>query len=156
MITVRESIFIYYDTENEVNVERAELDVSTAAELPSADYLPGRRLYQGSIAHDISTGDFYAIDSTGTWYNQDGSGAYTPASASTLSAPKLNKIINVEDVPDINVGENIEQVDAPVELTEEHESEGTGEIMEEIPETETLESEEVTEDAEPLRNTESE
>lgn len=36
------------------------------------------------------------------------------------------------------------------------ESEGTGKIMEEIPETETLESKEVTEDAEPLRNTESE
>ena len=36
------------------------------------------------------------------------------------------------------------------------ESEGTGEIMEEIPETDTLESNEVTEDAEPLRNTESE
>ena len=136
MLAVRESVFIKYDTENEVNIERAELDVDTAADLPSADYIPGRKLYQGSIAHDISTGDFYSMDSTGTWYNQDGSGAYTPASASTLSAPKLNKIINVEDVPDINVGENIEQVDAPVELTEEHESEGTGEIMEGIPEGE--------------------
>lgn len=122
MLAVRESVFIKYDTENEVNIERAELDVDTAADLPSADYIPGRKLYQGSIAHDISTGDFYAMDSTGTWYNQDGSGAYTPASASTLSAPKLNKIINAED--------------APVDLTEEHESEGTGEIMEGIPEGE--------------------
>jgi hypothetical protein len=156
MLAVRESVFIKYDTENEVNIERAELDVDTAADLPSADYIPGRKLYQGSIAHDISTGDFYAMDSTGTWYNQDGSGAYTPASASTLSAPKLNKIINAEDVPDINVGENIEQVDAPVELTKEHESEGTSEITEEIPEIETLESKEVIEDAEPLRNSESE
>lgn len=32
-------------------------------------------LHMGSIAHDISTGDIYSINSAGTWYNQDGSGA---------------------------------------------------------------------------------
>lgn len=114
----------------------AEMHVDSSSELPSRDHFANFIIEMGSIAHDISTGDFYSMDSTGTWYNQDGSGAYTPASASTLSAPKLNKIINAEDVPDINVGENIKQVDAPVELTEEHESEGTGEIMEGIPEGE--------------------
>lgn len=97
MLAIRESVFIKYDTENEVNIERAELDVDTAADLPSADYIPGRRLYQGSIAHDISTGDFYSMDSTGTWYNQDGSGAYTPASASALSMPKLSKLAAIAE-----------------------------------------------------------
>lgn len=52
----------------------AELDVDTAAELPSQEY-GEYYLHMGSIAHDISTGDFYSIDSTGTWYKQDGSGA---------------------------------------------------------------------------------
>lgn len=135
MLTVRESVFIYYDAEDGVNVERAELDISTAAELPSADFLPGRRLYQGSIAHDVSTGDFYCIDSEGTWYNQDGSGEYTPTSASTLSAPKLSKLGTI------------------VEDTEESEknSEDAPDIEE--PAEEEIE---VTEDAEPLRNSESE
>lgn len=52
----------------------AELDVDTAAELPSQEY-GEYYLHMGSIARDISTGDFYSIDSTGTWYKQDGSGA---------------------------------------------------------------------------------
>ena len=52
----------------------AELDVDTASELPAQDY-GAFFLHMGSIAHDISTGDFYSINSTGTWYKQDGSGA---------------------------------------------------------------------------------
>ena len=76
MVTVRESVFIRYD-EN-VNIVRMELDVGSVEELPSADFMAGHRLYQGSIAHDVSTGAFYAIDSNGTWYNQDGSGAVVP------------------------------------------------------------------------------
>lgn len=77
MIIVRESIFIKF--EEGVSVERMELDVDSASELPSVDFMQGHKLCQGSIAHDISTGNFYAIDSQGTWYAQDGTGAVTPA-----------------------------------------------------------------------------
>lgn len=73
MITIRESIFIRYDGAD--SVERMELDIDSAAELPSADFMAGHKLSQGTLAHDISTGAFYALDSTGTWYAQDGSGA---------------------------------------------------------------------------------
>lgn len=52
----------------------AELDVDSASELPSQEY-SDYYLHMGSIAHDISTGDIYSINSAGTWYNQDGSGA---------------------------------------------------------------------------------
>lgn len=76
MITVRENIFIRF--EDGVSVCRMELDVDSAAELPEADFMDDHLLAQGSIAHDVSTGDFYCIDSEGTWYNQDGSGAYVP------------------------------------------------------------------------------
>ena len=52
----------------------AELDVDSASDLPSQEF--GEYfLHMGSIAHDISTGNFYSINSAGTWYNQDGSGA---------------------------------------------------------------------------------
>ncbi|MBP5377998.1 MAG: hypothetical protein J6Y64_00465 [Ruminococcus sp.] len=76
MITVRESKFIKF--ENGVSVEIIEIDIGSASELPTPDFIDGKYLYQGSIAHDVSTGDFYCIDSEGTWYNQDGSGAYVP------------------------------------------------------------------------------
>ena len=76
MITIRDSKFIKY--ENGISVELMELDIDSASELPEPDFTDGKLLYQGSIAHDISTGDFYCIDSEGTWYNQDGSGAYVP------------------------------------------------------------------------------
>ena len=78
MITVRESRFIKF--EDGVSVEMMELDVGSASELPEADFMEDHLLYQGSIAHDVSTGDFYCIDSEGTWYAQDGSGAYVPES----------------------------------------------------------------------------
>ena len=81
MVSLRKCVFIKY--ENGICEERAELCVSTANDLPSAEYLPGRKLYQGSIALDVSTGALYAIDSEGTWYNQDGSGAYTPSNEGT-------------------------------------------------------------------------
>lgn len=55
----------------------AELMIDSASELPSREYA-GYVLDMGSIAWDISTGDFYALNSEGTWYKQDGSGAYTP------------------------------------------------------------------------------
>lgn len=76
MVTVRDSRFIKF--EDGISVELMELDVGEASELPQADFIDGKLLYQGSIAHDISTGDFYCIDSEGTWYAQDGSGAYVP------------------------------------------------------------------------------
>lgn len=52
----------------------AELDVDAASELPSQEY-GDYFLHMGSVARDVSTGDFYSIDSAGTWYKQDGSGA---------------------------------------------------------------------------------
>lgn len=47
----------------------AEMDVDSSSELPSQEW-KGFFLEMGSIAHDISTGDFYCINSEGTWINQ--------------------------------------------------------------------------------------
>lgn len=156
MITVRETIFV--KMVEDVKAVRMELDIDTAAELPENDFIDGYLLWQGSIAHDISTGDFYAIDSEGTWYAQDGSGAYVPDDENnneTLNSPLSVNLrplginedvlqpdvitpdtepVNVitDDVPDINDGESIEETDTPVVFTEETESDGTGELMEEV------------------------
>ncbi len=98
----------------------AELDVDTATELPSREY--GEYiLAMGSIAWDISTGDFYALDSEGTWYKQDGSGAYEPetepseSNVSLLSSP-LNLGKNEPDITEEETSEP-DILEEPVEKT---------------------------------------
>ena len=60
-----------------VNGERlseviVEIDCDTSSDLPTATELPGRVLGQGSVAWDISTGDFYGLNSSGVWIKQTG------------------------------------------------------------------------------------
>lgn len=68
MVAVRKNEFIKF--EEGLSVERMELDVDTGAELPEVDFLSGHKLYMGSIAWVIETGEFYAMMSDGTWVNQ--------------------------------------------------------------------------------------
>jgi len=67
--------FLQY--ENELSVERMEICADTASDLPSADGITGCKIAQGSIAWDVSTGDFYGMKSDGTWVNQSGSATQT-------------------------------------------------------------------------------
>ena len=50
----------------------AEIAIDSAADLPSDGKLYGRTLLLGSIAWDVSTGDFYALDSSAQWKLQGG------------------------------------------------------------------------------------
>ena len=126
MIDIRKELFKgYEDTEEgKLSVVKVEIDIDSAEDLPAVDELSGRKLYMGSIAWDVSTGDFYALASEGTWYKQDGSGAYTPdeepaeSNASLLSSPlTLGK--EVESEPDITEGITSEPdiLEEPVEKT---------------------------------------
>lgn len=71
MISIRNEKFIKY--ENNLSVVRMEIDIDSAEELPETNYFSGRTLYQGSIAWDISTGNFYGMTSLGEWILQKGS-----------------------------------------------------------------------------------
>lgn len=62
--------FLQY--ENELSVERMEICVDTASDLPTVNSIAGCKIAQGSIAWDISTGDFYGMSSAGEWVNQSG------------------------------------------------------------------------------------
>lgn len=77
--------FLQY--ENELSVERMEICVDAASDLPSADGITGCKIAQGSIAWDVSTGDFYGMKSDGTWVNQSGT-----STAQTLE-------LNADDYP---------------------------------------------------------
>ena len=62
--------------ENELSVERMEICVDAASDLPTVNSITGCKIAQGSIAWDVSTGDFYGMSSTGEWVNQsDGANA---------------------------------------------------------------------------------
>ena len=68
MLSIRSEEFIRY--ERGLSVVRMEIDVDTAEEIPDIDGIAGIILYQGSIAWDISTGNFYGLTSSGEWILQ--------------------------------------------------------------------------------------
>ncbi len=67
---IRNEKFISYNSGRAVVL--AEVEMDTAADLPAVNAFDGRTLAKGSIAHDIATGDFYSLNSSGTWVNQTG------------------------------------------------------------------------------------
>ena len=70
MYWIRNERFISYSSGRAVVLADVEMD--SAADLPDVDDFDGRTLAKGSIAHDISTGDFYSLNSSGDWINQTG------------------------------------------------------------------------------------
>lgn len=54
------------------NYQQMELDLDNAEELPNAEYIKEHNMCQGSIAWDISTGDFYALNGSNEWIKQGG------------------------------------------------------------------------------------
>lgn len=126
MYSIRKSEFIRFkDETHSVSVIRAEIICDTAADLPAADALNEGELAQGSIAWDISTGDFYGLKSTGEWINQTAP-AQSGAKSLTLSNQKGDKIeieqpeekeleiLDIEDLEEKGEEEN----DEPVRDTE--------------------------------------
>lgn len=70
MNRIRSQITVSFVQEDNRNLIRAEIECDTAADLPGIDDYPGKRLSMGSVAWDISTGDFYGLNSSGEWINQ--------------------------------------------------------------------------------------
>ena len=134
------------------NYLRAELIADSASDL-SIEGMSNYHFTFGSIAYCIAEKSFYVLNSSGTWVSS------SEDSASTFSTTSLNRPSGLMSTKPITLSPDVSESDTDDSegITDDvKESKGTGEIMEEIPETETLESKEVTEDAEPLRNSESE
>lgn len=134
------------------NYLRAEIIADSASDL-SVEGMSNYHFTFGSIAYCIAEKSFYVLNSSGTWVSS------SEDSASTLSTTSLNRPVSLTSMKPVTLSPDITESDASDSegiTDDEKESDGTGEIMEEIPETETLESKEVTEDVESLRNTESE
>ena len=114
-----------------------ELRVDTADDLPAYDSIEGYIL-RNCIALVVHTGDIWAQDSAGEWYNQTNPASETPAAAPTLniSPTTLEKsVIKSENAVDtLSKSGNTDVFDEPTE---------------ELPETtvETAENDELSESA---------
>lgn len=95
-----------------------ELHVDTADDLPAYDSIEGYIL-RNCIALVVHTGDIWAQDSAGEWYNQTNPASETPAAASTLniSPTTLEKsVIKPENTADtLSKSENTDVFDEPTE-----------------------------------------
>lgn len=92
MITKRNARFIDFIEKDGVrkSYEYLELDVDTASELPDGEY-EGIVIAHGSIAHIVSTGEFYALGGDGKWYNQDDGS--TPSDEVTASPNMISPTV---------------------------------------------------------------
>ena len=79
MLTILKEKFRSYDDSSSVVI--AEIAVDTKTELPTADGISGRILSHGTIAWEISTGNFYGLGSDGKWVDQGTGDVYDPTPA---------------------------------------------------------------------------
>lgn len=130
------------------NYLRAELIADSASDL-SIEGMSNYHFTFGSIAYCIAEKSFYVLNSSGTWV----SSSEDDTSARTLSTTSLNRPVSLTSNKPITLSPDVSESntnDSEGVTDDVKESEGTGEIMEEIPEIENLESKEVTKDVKPL------
>ena len=113
-------------TQGVTKYARCEITVKAASELAAT--WPNRNIAftEGSIAWDISTGDFYGF-MDGSWYKQDGSGAYSaevsPSVQSVDNGRSLKSEVKEEPEEDLRREEPV--IEEPEgEPKEEKEEEG--------------------------------
>jgi len=120
------------------NYLRAELIADSASDL-SIEGMSNYHFIFGSIAYAIAEKSFYVLNSSGTWVSSSEDGEdVTPNRAlnSTLNCSASlagNKPITLS--PDVSESDTSDSESITGDVKE---SNGTGEIMEEIPETELL------------------
>ena len=102
---------------------RAEICVEDSSELATTS--GSMEFTSGSIAWDISTGEFYGFTG-GSWYKQDGSGAY-----SAEVSPSVQSVDNGRSVPDTKaLPEEDLRREEPVIEEESEEKEESPEVKE--------------------------
>lgn len=124
------------------NYLRAELIADSASDL-SIEGMSNYHFTFGSIAYCIAEKSFYVLNSSGTWVSS------SENSASTLSTTSLNRPSGLMSTKPITLSPDITESDT-------NDSEGiTDDDTDDVEELPEGESNEVTEDVEPLRDSES-
>lgn len=161
MLKIKKQDFIrFVEVEGRnLSLTRAEMFCDTSDDLPAVDAIQNCILDMGSIAYDIATGDFYVLNSDGEWKNSQGEETNVSLNASVsdntrqLSEPVPDSTKAAEATE--NEPETIDEVTEPITFDKEIESDGTGEIMKEIPEKTSFIEDATVGDENALRDTES-
>lgn len=103
MISMKQSYEIEYDGTH--NVCRMDIYADTAADLSGLDNLDGVYFLSGSTAYDISTGDLYMMNSSGTWILQP-------------SANQFQNVYTKSEIDDIVSDINADIADAENDISE--------------------------------------
>ena len=77
MVTILKERFRSFEDSKSVVV--AELAVDAKIDLPVPSGISGRILSHGTLAWEITTGDFYGLGSDGKWVNQTTGDVYDPS-----------------------------------------------------------------------------
>lgn len=77
MVTILKEKFRSFEDSKSVVV--AELAVDAKTDLPVPSGISGRILSHGTLAWEITTGDFYGLGSDGKWVNQTTGDVYDPS-----------------------------------------------------------------------------
>ena len=77
MVTILKERFRSFEDSKSVVV--AELAVDAKTDLPVPSGISGRILSHGTLAWEITTGDFYSLGSDGKWVNQTTGDVYDPS-----------------------------------------------------------------------------
>ena len=88
------------DTDDDTQTISAELMVDDAADLPEADSITGY-LLSGCVALVVHTGDIWAQDSTGEWFNQTSPAA--PNATLNASSVSLTKTDTLKSEPTADI-----------------------------------------------------
>lgn len=79
---IKNERFISYNKGRAVVLADVEMDA--AGDLPEVNAFSGRLLAKGSVAHDINTGEYYCLNSSGIWKKQKSASELSTASSAVL------------------------------------------------------------------------
>ena len=88
---IKSESFLRFSSGTAVVVAFVEAD--TVEDLPAPNGIQGRILAKGSVAHDINTGDYYCLNSLGTWKKQKTSDSLGSTTAALLMAARAGESI---------------------------------------------------------------
>lgn len=79
---IKSERFLSYD--NGKAIILADVEMDSAGDLPEVNAFTDRLLAKGSVAHDINTGDYYCLNSSGIWKKQKSSSELGTATSALL------------------------------------------------------------------------
>lgn len=113
-----QTIWSWYNSGISRTEVRAVLECDTASDLPATvDSLSGYRLTIGTRAHVIDTNAEYMLDSSGSWYLQDGAGYYTSTQVDQMFTGIIPSVFGYNEDYMLTVDDDLNDILIPGNFT---------------------------------------